>query len=693
MATALCCCAIGSAFFVTARLACAGVTDAQLSDDLQGDDWAAYGRTHSEDHYSPLREIDRANVSRLSLAWYHDLDTGQRTDTQPLESYGTVYLTTGQSIVRALDARTGKLRWRFDPKVGIQSGPKLRSTWGVRGLALLGDRVFVGTTDGRLIALNAGSGTLAWSVQTLDKEDETAITGAPRAFAGKVVIGFSGGDRAGTRGALNCYDATSGKHLWRFYTVPGDPAKGVEDAAMKQAAATWSGKFWKVGGGGAVWNGITYDPELKRVYIGTGNANPWNPYIRNPNGLDNLYTASIVALDADTGQYVWHYQENPGDAWDYDAVADIELATLRIDGQRHRVLVHAPKNGFFYVIDRDSGKLLSADKYGKVTWAERVDLQTGRPVEAAEARYQHPNVVWPGNIGLHNWQAMAYSPADRLVYVPVTHMAANYNTVGIDPKVWQPTQHMWTSALGDTESGLPEKEFGSSLLAWDPVAKKEAWHVRTAGMWGGGTMATGGGLVFQGQLDGTFDAYDSHNGTLLWSFKAGVAALGAPISYRVDGRQYVTVLTGPPIASAAYEPDAPGFGWRYRDHPRRALTFTLDGKASLPSSPPPGPVVVLTGDPPADTKLAAQGTTLYGYNCTSCHGHNAVSGGSGPDLRASALVLSKDAFAAVVHGGSLMDKGMPQFPEFSPQQLEAMRQYIRSQAQGHKIVEVHGNGL
>ncbi len=647
------------------------------------DHWSSYGRDFTETHFTPLDDINAATVGQLGLSWYLDLDTGQRNDSQPLEADGTVFVTTGQSVVTAIDAVTGRLLWQFDPAAGVVSGIKLRSSWGARGLAYLDGRVFIGTTDGRLISLDARTGKRLWSVDTLDKTDDTSITGAPRAFNGKVVVGFSGGDRAGTRGAISCFDAKTGRRLWRFHTVPGDPARRFENDAMRRASRTWSGRFWETGGGGAVWNAITYDRELNRVYIGTGNANPWNVHVREPKGLDNLFTASVVALDADSGAYVWHYQENPADAWDYDATADIELATLEVAGHRRRVLMHASKNGFFYVIDRDTGKLVSADPFGKVTWAKRINLKTGRPEEEPVARYRdRPVIIWPGNMGMHNWQAMSFSPRDGLAFIPALNRAANFDATGIDPATWTPVKHTWTSALGDTESGVAESEFSSSLVAWDPVGKREIWRAPTTGSWGGGTMATAGGLVFQGQMDGTFVAYDARSGVSLWTYRAGSAVLGAPISYRVQGKQYISVLSGPPSESAAYGADAVQFGWSYRESPRRVLTFTLGGKRSLPAGKEPaigGPSASAT---PVDHEKIEAGGSLFGEHCAICHGRDAVSGGAAPELRASAIVRSSSAFQSVVRGGGLTRRGMPAFGEFSDNQLESVRSYILARSAG-----------
>ena len=406
-----------------------------------GRNWAAYGRTFSETHYSPLTEINAATVGRLGLAWSLDLEP-QNVLSTPLAVDGVIYFAVGYSIVHAVDARTGRLLWRYDPGVTERAGVKLRTGWGIRGLAYWKGRVFVGTHDGRLLALDARDGTPVWSVQTIDPADGSFVSGPPRVFDDKVVIGFGGGDFGPVRGYVTAYDTATGKQLWRFWTVPGDPARGFENPAMEMAARTWSGRWWERGGGGTVWNAMTYDPEFNRLYLGTGNGGPWNPRLRSPGGGDNLFLSSIVALDADTGAYAWHYQTTPGEAWDYNSAMDMTLADLVIDGRTRKVLLHAPKNGFFYVIDRADGRLLSAEKFAKVTWAERVDLATGRPVVAANAFYEQGEVqLFPSFEGAHNWFPMSFSPRTGLVYLPVTEMGASYSQKGIDPSHWTPIPH------------------------------------------------------------------------------------------------------------------------------------------------------------------------------------------------------------------------------------------------------------
>src|SRR5665213_1801033 len=357
--------------------AAGSAADAQLQDNSDGHNWPAYGRTYGEQHFSPLTEINRPNVGTLKLAWSVDLPTGNSA-TAPLAVDGILYAATGYSIVRAFDARTGEGLWVYDPKATQVPG-HFRLGWGSRGLGYWHGKIYTGTNDGRLIAIDAKSGKPVWSVMTLDPNDNGGryITGAPRAFAGKIIIGHGGADVGSIRGYVTAYDAETGKQLWRFYTVPGNPADGFENKAMEMAAKTWSGPWWKYGGGGTVWNAMTYDAETDTIFLGTGNGSPWNRKIRSQGKGDNLFLCSIVALDAKTGAYKWHYQTNPGESWDYNAAMDMELADLTIDGKPRKVVMSAPKNGFLYVIDRTNGKLISVKKIAHVTWASRIDLRTG----------------------------------------------------------------------------------------------------------------------------------------------------------------------------------------------------------------------------------------------------------------------------------------------------------------------------
>lgn len=660
-----------------------GVDDAMMANDTDGRNWSTYGRTFSNWHASPLADINEQNIDRLGLAWSLELPGITNGATVPLAVDGVLYFTVGQSMVHAVDAVSGRLLWRHDPEVTRVAGHKLRYTWGPRGLAVWKDKVYVGTTDGRLIALDARSGRQVWSTLTVTPEDTLTLTGPPRVFGGLVVIGNAGSEWGAVRGYVSAYDAETGELRWRFHTVPGNPADGFEDEAMEMAAKTWTGEWWKLGGGGTVWHAITYDPKYHRLYVGTGNGAPWNRKVRSPEGGDNLFLCSVIALDADTGRYLWHYQTVPGETWDYNSSMDITLATVEVAGEPREVILHAPKNGFFYVLDRATGKLLSAEKSGKATWAERIDLETGRPVEAPGVRYEEsPALIWPGGIGSHNWHPMSFHPGTGLVFIPTMEIAGLYDDKGVDRK-------RFTMVRGDLNTGLveftgdaPPDAGRSALIAWDPAAQREVWRTDTPGLWNGGTLSTAGGLVFQGQSDGMLNAYAAANGQRLWSFDAKMGITGAPITYEVDGRQYVSVVAGWGAAGPAFFGSLSAqHGWQARVHPHRVLTFVLDGKASLPLTPPP--IVAKPVDDPAlkiDPALAARGESLYARRCNACHGLAAVAGGFAPDLRASPVGLSTESFRAVVQGGALELAGMPRFAEFSDEEVEALRHYLRRRA-------------
>jgi quinohemoprotein ethanol dehydrogenase len=661
------------------------VDNAVLGNESDGTDWPAYGRTFSESRFSPLSQVNDSNVSRLGLAWSLDLDV-TNSITAPVEAGGVIYLAAGYSIVHAIRAADGHLLWRYDPKAAQRSGRKLRAGWGIRGLALWKDKVYVGTQDGRLLALAARTGQLVWSVQTLDPANGAFISGAPRAFNGKIVIGNGGGDFSPLRGYVTAYDADTGRQVWRFYVVPGKPGSkdgAASDEVMERAARTWTGEWWKLGGGGNVWNSMTFDPQLNRLYFGTGNPGPSNWKIRDPEGGDNLYTASVVAVDADTGRYAWHYQTTPGDAWDYDSASDMTLATLNIEGRRRLVMLHAAKNGFFYVIDRENGRLISAEKLGKVTWADRVDLSTGRPVETPGARYRDKNVLlWPSFQAVHHWTPQSFSPLTGLVYVPTLEMAYPFGDEGVDKSDWKPKPMTPEFAGFSPGDGDVPKDGGKSILkAWDPMTQKEVWSIETPGISEGGTLATAGNLVIQGRADGHLHAYSADRGKDLWSFDAKVAITGVPITYSVKGRQYVTITSGPLNgATAAYGSVSARWGWASQGFPRRVLTFTLDAKARLPPTPPPSFAQPLAAPEfQIDPAKAEAGSREY-VRCVLCHGTGVVAGGNAPDLRTSPVLLSSAGFAAIVRDGSLVSRGMPQFAELSDAQLDSLRHYVRAKA-------------
>ncbi len=651
-------------------------------------DWYSHGGHEDEANYSPLDQINTASIGRLGLTWSLDLPGEVSLEATPLAIQGTLYFSGSASDVYAVDARSGRLLWKFDPQVWKYRPEHLKLIWGInRGVAYSSGRVFVGTQDGRLIALDAHSGRPLWSVQTVAEHSLQTITGAPWAIKGKVLIGNGGAD-FGARGYVSAYDERTGRRLWRFYTVPGDPARGYqvepfEYSTMKMAAATWGKGWWKIGGGGGtVWDNMTYDPELNRIYIGVGNAGPWNPRLRSPGGGDNLFIASIVALDADSGHYLWHYQANPGESWDYKNTANMITADLRIDGKLRKVLMQSPTNGFFYVIDRLTGRLISAEKTGKVTWADHIDLATGRPVEANDIRYEKaPVEMWPSALGTHSWQGMSFNPQSGLVYIPYMQLGARITdeSMKVIPTA-EPGVH-----FGGVFIQLIVRDPGDNtgaLLAWDPVAQRARWRIPRAGLWNGGVLSTAGGLVFQGTGDGQLLGYDAVSGEQRWAFDAGSGIIASPVSYSVDGRQYLSLLVGwggtvAPISELTNR------GWKYGAQPRRLLTFALDGTATLPPTAPADFSVHALDDPALaiDPGRADRGRLLYQANCAYCHGRLLVTAGApAMDLRESALALHWGSFRAVVRDGLLLSKLMPRFQELSDDQLQDVFAYIRNGA-------------
>lgn len=661
--------------------------DAMLMGRGGDGDWPAYGRTYDESHFSPLADIDSANVQTLKLAWSYDLPPSPSVVSQPLAVNGTVYVATGLSVVRALDGATGRALWEYDPQVAATGADVLRTGWGIRGLAWWNGRLFVGTQDGRLIAIDAATGKPVWTAQTTTPGDGRYISGAPRVFNGRVIIGHGGADYAQVRGYVTAYDTATGRELWRFYTVPGDPAKD-HDETTRLAASSWNGDYYKHGGGGTAWNAITYDPQLDRIYVGTGNGGPWNQKIRSPGGGDNLFLCSIVALDAATGRYVWHYQTNPGETWDYNSAMDMVLATLPIAGKPRRVLLHAPKNGFFYVIDRNDGKLISAQPIAKVTWARGIDLKTGRPIEDPAARYPNGSaLIWPGPAGAHNWYPMAFDPKAARVFIPTTHMPGFYSDKHIDVKSWRPVDGVMNSGVDPLIDlpGAPNGNLGS-LQAWDPVLQRRIWEVSLPGAVNGGVMATAGNLVFQGRADGLFVAYAGDSGRALWRFYAQAGVVAPPISYRAGGKQYVTVIAGEGGSAAAMGPISAVNGWQYRSQHRRVLTFAIGGTAVLPSVAPTAALRPIDDSSYlSNPSTEIHGAGLFAGACAYCHGIGAIAGGGAPDLRTSPAIINAAAFKAIVDGGALARAGMPRFTNFSDQDREDIRQFLRSRANTFRL--------
>jgi quinohemoprotein ethanol dehydrogenase len=677
--------AAGFGFAVASGAAPATTTvdGSSIADERQTANWLSYGRTYSEQRYSPLDAINTGNVAGLKLDWALELPGDRTLLATPIVVDGVMYFSGSFSVVRAVEAATGKILWTYDPKTLEHAGDRQRIFWDSnRGVAYWKGRVFVATGDGRLIAIDARTGQEAWSAQTIDPELPMYINGAPRVFRDKVIIGNGGTEVGGNRGYVTAYDTGTGKQAWRFYIVPGNPADGFEDETQAMAAKTWTGEWWKHGGGGNAWNGFTYDPEFNRIYIGTGNGSPWNQKLRSPGGGDNLFLCSIVALDADTGEYAWHYQTVPGETWDYNSNMDMVLADLTIDGKPVKALMHAPKNGFFYVLDRATGKLLSADKIGRVDWATHIDLASGRPVERPGARYEDgEELVWPGPIGVHNWHAMSFNPGTGLVYLPVHELPGFFTDKGIDPTRWQSPDFYIDPGVHFLHDDVPTTAGSAALMAWDPVAKKQVWRQELPGSWNAGTLTTAGRLVFQGRVDGKFVAYDAADGAPLWTFDAGLGISAPPVTYTVNGEQRVALLVGwggagPAIGGSMNRQH----GWAYKAQPRHLLSFSLKGAASMPEMPPPVfPQPLAQADFEVDGLLAEQGNKLWAKHCVLCHGAGAVSGGYAPDLRASSIPVYEDAFADVM-GGSRQAAGMPRFTELTAADRKALQHYIRREA-------------
>lgn len=662
------------------------IQDQEIANEQETADWLAYGRTHSEQRFSPLSAINDSTVSGLKVDWYLDLPNDIGLVSTPLVINGVLYFSGTMNVVRAVDAVTGKLIWEYDPEVGKHVGKNKKAGWSHnRGLSYFNGKIFASTWDGRLLALDLKSGKLIWSTQTFDPNKALTITGAPKAFKGKILIGNGGSERGPARGYVTAYDTETGHQAWRFYIVPGNPANGFENEAMKMAAETWTGEWWKLGGGGNAWHGFTYDPELDLVYIGTGNGGPWNRKIRSPGGGDNLFLCSIVALDPDTGEYRWHYQTTPGESWDYNSNMDIVLAELMIDGVRTKVILHAPKNGFFYVINRETGKLISAEPFVETSWASHVDLKTGRPVERANARYDTGKFyLTPSAHGAHSWHAMSYNPMTGLVYLPTIHDASFYSDEGVDKANWKSIEFKGGIGVRLTNPDTLPRPYSGSLQAWDPIQQKQIWSVPQKELWNAGTLTTAGNLVFQGQADGKFYAYNATTGEMLWTFDCGLGISAPPITYRINGRQYIALLVGWGGAFAGVGNKA--LGWEYGKHTRRLITFSLEGTATLPKLPPPFiPVPLEAPDFKMDEKMATLGAGEYGANCGGCHGGGVIAMGMAPDLRASPVALNLDLFRSVVQQGSRVHRAMPAYPDLTDDQLNAIMHYIRKRAAETKI--------
>ncbi|WP_434727065.1 PQQ-dependent dehydrogenase, methanol/ethanol family [Pseudomonas sp. Je.1.5.c] len=681
----------GCALFALACLnpAFAAQVDGQriIDADKEPGNWMSHGRTYDEQRYSPLKNITDANVNQLGLAWSYKLDLDRGVEATPIVVDGVMYTTGPFSVVYALDARNGKLLWKYDPQSDRHRAGEACCDAVNRGVAVWQGKVYVGVLDGRLEAIDAKTGKRVWSVDTRNDDKRSyTITGAPRVVNGKVVIG-NGGAEFGVRGYVTAYDAETGKQAWRFFTVPGDPKLPPEDKAMEIASKTWHGDaFVEQGGGGTAWDSFAYDPELNLLYIGVGNGSTWDPKWRSQAKGDNLFLSSIVAINADTGEYAWHYQTTPGDAWDFTATQHMILAELPINGQQRKVLMQAPKNGFFYVLDRATGELLSAKNIVPVNWAKGIDMKTGRPIfddqAAAYWKDGKRKLVTPAFWGAHDWHPMSYNPNTGLVYIPAHIMSAYYEHIPEAPKR-NPFKSVYqlglrTGMMPEGPDGLLDmaKTWSGKLIAWDPVKQAPAWEVPYITIFNGGTLSTAGNLVFEGSADGRVIAYAADSGKKLWESPAASGVMAAPITYSVDGEQYVTFMAG---WGGAFSTFAGALSLRAGVQPfSQVLTYKIGGNAVLREPPPPADAP----EPPAlsaDEQTVAAGAALYDGNCSQCHGIHAVSGGVLPDLRK--LTPEKhQMFLGILYGGRVPD-GMPSFADaLKPEQVEQVHQYLIKRA-------------
>jgi alcohol dehydrogenase (cytochrome c)/quinohemoprotein ethanol dehydrogenase len=687
----------GKAARVGAARVFAAVDAARLlaaADD--GANWLSYGRSYDEQRFSPLTAINDANVGKLGLQWSSDLDTARGQEATPIVVDGVLYVSTAWSMVKAFDAATGEALWSYDPQVPREKLVDVCCDAVNRGVAVYQGKVFVGTLAGHVVALDAGTGRVVWDTLSIPEGSQMAITGAPRVVKGKVLIGAAGAEYL-TRGYLAAFDAESGKEAWRFYTVPGDPSQPSEGKHLDAAAKTWSGEYWKLGGGGTVWDSITYDPESDLVYFGTANAEPWNPGVRNTAAGDNLYTASIVAIRPDTGEYVWHFQETPEDRWDFDSTQQIIVANIEVDGETRRVVMHAPKNGFFYLLDARTGEFISGTAFATVNWASGLDPVSGRPQVNPEARYDVTGKAFeslPSATGAHTWHPMSYSPKTGLAYIPTNEVAFIYSASAKD---WKPGPVGMQLGIDLDVAAMPAdlevreasaRKTTGALVAWDPVARKARWTVAYPGPTNGGTLSTAGNLVFQGTAGGEFRAYAADTGKALWSFPTQTGVVAGPATYAVDDEQYVAVLAGwggvwDLLAGVLANKSGPV------RNVSRLLVFKLGGTAELPPLTPQSLAVL---DPPpltSEPEQIADGARSYGNNCMGCHGDAAVAGGLVVDLRRSAVLNSPQLWQQIVHDGILKERGMVAWSaNMTPAQIENIRLYVIKRANEDRALDL-----
>ena len=693
-----------------AGVTAAGVADITRSRLIDADtapgEWLTGGRGYQQSYYSPLDGINRTNVRQLGFAWSYDVNTSEGFEATPIVVDGLMVSSGPRGAVYALDARTGTERWTFTPEIDLTVVSRICCGPVNRGVAVWRGLVYVASLDGYLYALDARTGTVRWKVDTIgDRTRGYSISGSPYIAKDAVVIGNSGAEYD-ARGYITAYDTRTGRQLWRFFTVPGDPTRGFEHPELALAAKTWDpNSLWAVGLGGTVWDGMAYDPKLDLLYVGTDNGNPYPQKLRSPSGGDNLFLSSILAIHPDTGRLAWYYQTTPADTWDYSSVQKMILADLKIGGTVRQVIMQAPKNGFFYVLDRLTGKLLSAQPYVRVNWASRVDIATGRPILTGQGDYSNePRLVFPSWWGGHNWQPMAFNKDTGLVYIPALEAGVVFRAFS-EPFVYQrgggnsaadgtlpipgPMGLDGVAAKGlpplaTLAKGQPDPTPRSFLRAWDPVKQRVAWEVETSGPWaggpsalwnGGGVMTRAGGLVFQGRATGDLVILDASTGAVLHRIDVGTGMMAAPMTYTVNGEQYVAIMAGTGGSLGSLHP--PGSAaYRYGNR-GRIVAFKLGGGAV------PHPSELAHGKdefprPPLERQGSAasiqEGGELFQRNCARCHTNTGE--GNIPDLRRLSASTHAE-FSDILLKGIRASRGMGNFSSIlSPQQVSAIHDFL-----------------
>ncbi|MFT5100851.1 MAG: quinohemoprotein ethanol dehydrogenase [Candidatus Azotimanducaceae bacterium] len=641
--------------------------------------WPKHGLTSGEARYSELSDINQENIGELGIAWTYELDSTRGVETTPIVVDGVMYVTEPWSIVHAIDPTTGEQLWRYDPKVPRQWGRWACCDVVNRGVAVWKNKVIFGSLDGRLIALDRATGELAWEVRTTPTDKAYTITGAPRIAGDLVVIG-NGGAEYGVRGYITAFNPENGEQAWRFYMVPGDPNEPLEHPDLAMTIPTWTGEWWKVGGGGTAWDSMAYDKELGLLYVGVGNGSPWSRSERSPGGGDNLFLSSIVAINVSTGRYAWHYQTTPGDNWDYTATQHIVLTELEWGGEQRKVLMQAPKNGFLYVIDRTNGELLSAAPYVDMNWASHVDIESGRPIETEKGDYRSEmKRVTPGPQGGHNWQPMSFSKNSGLLYIPAHDTAFDYHNdeaFTYDPATWNLGIKFDQRFIDAAITSPPI--FRGFLIAWDPIAGSAKWQRQLSGHWNGGLLSTAGGLVFQGTADGLFTAYNDADGEPLWQTESSTGFFAPPVTYRAKGEQYVVIAAG--VGGGGMGALIEGAKINEYHNEGRIIAFKRGGDKPMPVSkkrdlrPPPMPDIEI------DQSMIVKGGEKFNTYCAVCHGLLVMSSNLFPDLRY--LSADKHAiFKQIVIEGAFINMGMPSFGDvLTAEDARAIQMYVLDNA-------------